>query len=53
MSANDLLVRCLGKKIDGGCLDCCAYQTVRRDTYGWRVTVHHDDTCPAWKAMRA
>jgi len=39
-------------RIPGGCEDCGAYQTVdtsRAPLYF--LTVHHDDTCPAYRAM--
>jgi hypothetical protein len=41
-----------GLHIPGGCLDCDAYQTVdstRAPLYF--LTVHHDETCPAYRAM--
>ena len=51
---NALLAGWVGKRIGGGCLDCLAYQTVRRDPDGvWRLTTHHDDTCPVWQAMQS
>jgi len=38
----------------GGCDDCDAYQDLRFDAgIGvWWCTVHHDDTCPWWRARR-
>jgi hypothetical protein len=43
-----------GLRIPGGCDDCDAYQTVDSTLApAYRVTVHHDDTCPAYRAMRA
>jgi hypothetical protein len=43
-----------GLRIPGGCDDCDAYQTV--DSSGapiYRITVHHDDTCPAYRQIQA
>lgn len=37
------------EKTAGGCSDCNAYQTVKRDDNGVKVTVHHDPACP-WLA---
>jgi hypothetical protein len=48
-----ILSQLVGHHIDGGCMDCGAYQSVRRDGHGvWHVTVHHDDTCPYWRLIR-
>lgn len=42
----------IGKETPGGCSDCSAFQTVRRDRDGiFRLTVHHDESCP-WLAAR-
>ena len=39
------------QRIAGGCDDCGAYQTMtKRDDGVFRVTVHHDATCPWLKA---
>ena len=39
-----------GRRIPGGCDDCTAYQTVQQHTPGvFVLTVHHDDTCPAYR----
>ena len=39
-------------RIPGGCQDCSAYQTLDRSAAPvFRLTVHHDDTCPSWRAM--
>lgn len=47
-----LLGAAIGTQIPGGCGDCDAYQTMRRDRLGiFHLTVHHDDTCPAYRAM--
>jgi hypothetical protein len=36
-----------GRRLPGGCDDCDAYQTVRKESAGLYVlVVHHDDTCP-------
>jgi hypothetical protein len=41
-----------GVRIPGGCDDCDAYQTVNSTLAPiYRITVHHDDTCPAFRAM--
>lgn len=46
------LVDLQGLRIPGGCPDCDAYQTVEPVTEGVTLlTVHHDDTCPTWRAM--
>lgn len=41
----------VGQRIPGGCDDCDAYQTMRRDGSVFLLTVHHDDTCP-WLRTR-
>lgn len=49
----EFLDRLDGQRIPGGCEDCDAYQTV--DTTQppiYRITVHHDDTCPTYQAMQ-
>jgi hypothetical protein len=52
-SVDDLLAQLVGYRIDGGCDDCGAYQTVRLDADEvWVVTVHHDDCCPVWRSIR-
>ncbi len=54
MSADPLgfLAQLEGLRIPGGCDDCDAYQTVKRVAERVTVlTVHHDDTCPTWRAM--
>ncbi len=41
------LVAATGKQIPGGCDQCHdPYQSVRQDSGGWVITVHHDDGCP-------
>ena len=41
-----------GRRLPGGCDDCHAYQTVVRITDGYyRLNVHHDDTCPTYRAV--
>ena len=42
------------RRLPGGCDDCSAYQTVEQ--HGPRLyllLVHHDDTCPTYRAMSA
>jgi len=52
-SPGELLTSCLGRQIPGGCDDCDAYQTVTAETAGvWTLHVHHDETCPTWRAIR-
>jgi len=42
-----------GLRIPGGCDDCNAFQTVdARHAPIYRVTVHHDNTCPTFRAMK-
>ncbi len=39
-------------RIPGGCDDCDAYQTIDASQAPiYRITVHHDDTCPTLRAM--
>ncbi len=46
-SPASVLDQLTGHRIPGGCDDCDAYQTMtKRDNGVFRVTVHHDDTCP-------
>lgn len=41
-----------GDRLPGGCSACHAEQTVRRDAPGvYRLTVHHDNTCPALRRL--
>ncbi len=41
-----------GHRMPGGCDDCTAHQTVERQATGvYELTVHHDDTCPAYRGM--
>ena len=41
----------VGRELPGGCEDCSAYQTMTEVTPGvWSLTVHHDDTCPFYRA---
>ena len=41
-----------GLRVPGGCEDCDAYQTFDSSQAPiYRITVHHDDTCPAYRAM--
>lgn len=43
-----------GQQIRGGCESCDAYQTLAEaDTGVWSLTVHHDEWCPVYRAMRA
>jgi len=40
-----------GARLEGGCGECNAYQTVEPFEAGvWTMTVHHDDWCPVLKA---
>ncbi len=42
-----------GLRIPGGCSDCLAYQTVDASQAPfYRVSVHHDESCPSYRAMR-
>lgn len=36
----------VGHRIEGGCEDCTAYQTVQEHGGMYVVLVLHDDTCP-------
>jgi hypothetical protein len=41
-------------RIPGGCDDCDAYQSFdSSQAPSYRITVHHDDTCPAYRAMNS
>ncbi len=43
-----------GARIDGGCPDCTAAQTVRALADGvWQVDVLHEPTCPTLAAIEA
>ena len=43
-----------GQRILGGCDDCSAYQTVEQVDGGvYRLTVHHDHTCPEYRRIVA
>jgi hypothetical protein len=54
MNGASLLTGFDGLHIPGGCQDCDAYQTVDSSQAPiYRITVHHDDTCPWLKAWRA
>ncbi|MGH3844383.1 MAG: hypothetical protein ACRDS0_23490 [Pseudonocardiaceae bacterium] len=53
-SVTDLLRSLVGTEIPGGCDDCLAYRTVAADPDHprlWRLTVHHDATCPSYRAL--
>jgi len=40
------------QRVSGGCDACEAYQTITEDSPGvYVLTVHHDDRCPAWRAV--
>lgn len=42
-----------GRRLPAGCDDCDAYQVVAQQTPGvFLLTVHHDDSCRAYRAMR-
>jgi hypothetical protein len=46
------LDRLAGLQVPGGCDDCDAYQTVdARRAPIYRVTVHHDQTCPTYRRL--
>jgi hypothetical protein len=47
-----LAARYSDRRIPGGCADCAAYQTVAVVDGVYFVTVHHDDTCPTYRAHR-
>ncbi|MDP9431752.1 MAG: hypothetical protein M3P91_03275 [Actinomycetota bacterium] len=41
-----------GRRLPGGCDDCTAFQTVEQQASGvYVLLVHHDDTCPDYRAM--
>jgi hypothetical protein len=41
-------------RVPGGCMDCNAYQTLDTSEVPiFRLSVHHDDTCPTYRAMSA
>ena len=47
MSALDWLGQLDGAEIPGGCDECeTPYQTVKSESFGFVLTVHHDDWCP-------
>ena len=49
----DILGRLDGAQVPGGCDECDAYQTTAPVSPGvWTVTVHHDQDCPAFAAMK-
>jgi len=50
---SDLLASLVGKRIEGGCERCDAYQTVEPDEWGARVTIHHDQWCFAQRRFDA
>lgn len=51
-SLSALAAALVGQRIPGGCDDCTAYQTMTQDAPGvYRLTVHHDGTCPSYRAM--
>lgn len=40
-------------RIPGGCPDCDAYQTLDASAAPvYRLTVHHDDTCPTYLRLK-
>jgi hypothetical protein len=43
---HDHLSDLLGKRVDGGCDHCDAYQTVHIASYGATIRIHHDHWCP-------
>lgn len=47
------LIEMEGLRVAGGCDDCAAYQTIDASQAPiYTIHVHHDDTCPAYRAMR-
>jgi len=53
MSFLDEMAGLEGLRIPGGCDDCSAYQVVDASQAPiYRVNVHHDESCPAYRAMR-
>jgi hypothetical protein len=43
-----------GRRLPGGCDDCAAYRTLEQHAPGvYVLLVHHDDTCPDYRTMRA
>lgn len=52
MSFLDELGALEGLQVPGGCPDCSAYQTVDASHAPiYRVNVHHDESCPSYRAM--
>ncbi len=52
MSFLDELGALEGLRIPGGCDDCSAHQSVDASAAPfYRVNIHHDDTCPSYRAM--
>lgn len=50
--AASVLDQMTGHQMPGGCDDCTAYQTLDRHVTGvYLLVVHHDDTCPAYRAL--
>jgi hypothetical protein len=42
-----------GLRVPGGCDDCDAYQVVDcSHAPFFRINIHHDDTCPSYRAMQ-
>jgi hypothetical protein len=40
-------------RLPGGCLDCDAYRTFVAEAPGlYLLTVHHDETCPAYRQLK-
>lgn len=48
----DLAERMRDTRTPGGCDDCDAYQTLTGSGGVYSLSVHHDDTCPTFRAMR-
>lgn len=49
---SNVLDQMTGHRMPGGCDDCTAYQTLdRHETGVYLLVVHHDDTCPAYRAL--
>ena len=51
---DDLMGQIEDQPIPGGCEECDAYQTVEMVKPGVHmIRVHHDDWCPALRAMKS
>jgi hypothetical protein len=50
---SEILDGMFGQRIPGGCPDCDAYQEMTKQHGIYVMTIHHDDTCPAWRQIQA